>query len=77
MVPNPARTMEERLRTYAQLFDEHGSLTIVNVQSSQALEVVLGMRSKRGEFRLTVKTAEDQPMRAQSVTFALLQGSHR
>ena len=77
MVANPTRTMDERLHTYAQLFDEHGQLTIVNVQSSQALEVVLGMRSKRGDFRLTVKTAEDQPMRAQSVTFALLQGSHR
>lgn len=77
MVANPARTMEERLRTYSQLFDEHGPLTIVSVQSSQALDVVLGMRSKRGEFRLTVKTAEDQPMRAQSVTFAMLQGSHR
>jgi hypothetical protein len=35
------------------------------------------MKSKRGDFRLTVKTAEDQPMRAESVTFALLQGSHK
>ena len=77
MVANPARPMDERLRTYSQLFDEHGPLTIVNVQSSQQLEVVFGMKSKRGEFRLTVKTAEDQPMRAESVTFALLQGSHR
>lgn len=77
MVANPARTMDERLRTYSQLFEEHGPLTIVSVQSSQSLEVVLGMRSKRGEFRLTVKSADDQPMRAQSVTFTLLQGSHR
>jgi phosphohistidine phosphatase SixA len=77
MVANPARTMEERLRTYSQLFEEHGALTIVSVQSSQALEVVLGMRSKRGDFRLTVKSSAEQPMRAQSVTFALLQGTHR
>ena len=77
MVANPARTMDERLRTYTQLFEEHGPLTVVSVQSSEALEVVLGMRSKRGDFRLTVKSADDQPMRAQSVTFALLQGSHR
>jgi phosphohistidine phosphatase SixA len=77
MVANPARTMEERLRTYSQLFEEHGPLTIVNVQSSQALEIVLGMKSKRGEFRLTVKSSEEQPMRAQAVTFAMLQGTHR
>ena len=77
MVANPSRAIEERLRTYSQLFDEHGALTIVNVQSSQALEVVLGMRSKRGDFRLTVKSSEEQPMRAQSVTFALVQGTHR
>jgi phosphohistidine phosphatase SixA len=77
MMANPARTMEDRLRTYAQLFEEHGPLTIVSVQSSQALEVVLEMRSKRGNFRLAVKSSEDQPMRAQSVTFAIPEGSHR
>jgi phosphohistidine phosphatase SixA len=77
MMTNPARTMEERLRTYSQLFEEHGALTIVSVQSSEALEVVLGMRSKRGNFRLTVKSSEEQPMRGQSVTFTLQEGAHR
>ncbi|HEX6944376.1 MAG TPA: histidine phosphatase family protein [Gemmatimonadaceae bacterium] len=77
MVPNPARTTEERLSTYAGLFAEHGPLTIVKVESSEALEVTLGMRSKRGNFRLTVKSSETQPMRAQSVTFALMEGTHR
>ena len=77
MVVNPARTMDERLQTFAQLFRDHGELTVLSVESSQALEVVLGMRSKVGTFRLTVKSSEDQPMRAQSVTFAMLQGTHR
>ena len=77
MVANPARTMEERLSTYSKLFEEHGALTIVKVESSQSLEVTLGMRSKRGNFRLTVKSSEAEPMRAQSVTFAFLEGSHR
>jgi len=76
MLANPARTMEERLQTYSQLFKDHGALTVVTVESSQALEVVLGMRSKVGSFRLTVKSSEAQPMRAQSVTFALTQ-AHR
>jgi phosphohistidine phosphatase SixA len=77
MVVNPARTTEERLATYKQLFDDHGPLTIVKVEKSEALEVILGMRSKRGNFRLTVKSSEAQPMRAQSVTFAVMEGSHR
>jgi phosphohistidine phosphatase SixA len=76
MIPNPARTMDERLATYATLFADHGPLTIVTVDSSQALDITLGMRSKRGNFRLTVKTSESQPMRAQSVTFATMEG-HR
>ena len=77
MVANPARTMEERLSTYSKLFEEHGALTGVKVESSQSLEVTLGMRSKRGNFRLTVKSSETEPMRAQSVTFTMLEGSHR
>ena len=77
MVANPARTMEERLSTYSRLFEDHGPLTIVKVDSSEALEVTLSMRSKRGNFRLTVKASEAQPMRAQSVTFTLMEGSHR
>jgi phosphohistidine phosphatase SixA len=77
MVVNPARTMEERLQTYSQLFQDHGPLTVVSVDSSSALAVVLGVRSKVGTFRLTVKTSEAQPMRAQSVTFAHTQASHR
>jgi phosphohistidine phosphatase SixA len=77
MVANPARTMEERLATYATLFADHGPLTLVKVESSASLEVTLGMRSKRGNFRMTVKSSEAQPMRAQSVTFAVMEGAHR
>ena len=77
MVVNPARAIDERLATYKTLFDDHGPMTIVKVEASENLEVTLGMRSKRGNFRLTVKVSEAQPMRAQSVTFTLLEGAHR
>jgi phosphohistidine phosphatase SixA len=77
MVADAARPTEERLKPYAKLFDEHGALSVVMVGSSTALEVVLGMRSKRGNFRLTVKASDAQPMRASSVTFTLMEGSHR
>jgi len=69
--------MDERLGTYSKLFEEHGPLSVTSVQASQALEVTLGMKSKRGNFRLTVKSSEEQPMRATSVTFAVMEGSHR
>ena len=77
MIANPARTMDERLSTYTKLFEDHGPLSVTSVQVSQQLEVTLGMRSKRGNFRLTVKSTEEQPMRAASVTFALTEGAHR
>jgi phosphohistidine phosphatase SixA len=77
MVDNPTRPMDERLATFRTLFADHGPLAVVHVIESKALEVNLGMRSKRGTFRLTVKTSEAQPMRAQSVTFAVGEGAHR
>lgn len=76
MLANPARTMDERLATYASLFADHGPLTVVKVDLSESLEVALGVKSKRGNFKLTVKTSEAQPMRAQSVTFTMTEG-HR
>jgi hypothetical protein len=76
MVADPARPTEKRLESYAKLFEEHGPLSVVTVQESKAIELVLGMRSKRGNFRLTVKSSEEQPMRVSSVTFTYVQGGH-
>lgn len=76
MVPSPNRSMEERLRTYKQLFTDHGQMTVTSVHDSQQLEVTLGMKSKIGDFRLTLKSSPEQPMRGTSIAFALLQG-HR
>lgn len=74
MVKDPNRPMDERLKTYATLFQDHGPLTVTDVQNSQAVELTLGMKSKRGNFRLTVKSSEADPMRGTSVTFAMMQG---
>jgi phosphohistidine phosphatase SixA len=73
MDTDPARPTTERLKSYAKLFEDHGSLSVVNVETSGSTEVVLGMRSRQGNFRLTVKSSEAQPMRAASVTFTMLQ----
>ena len=76
MVQDPARSTADRLKTYADLYEALGPLTPTAVHASAQLEVTLGMRSKRGDLRLTVKAAEAQPMRATSVTFTM-EGAHR
>lgn len=76
MVANPDRPMEDRLRTYTTLFEQHGPLSITSVQHSASTELTLGMRSTRGPFRLTIRSTEENPMRATSVTFAFAEGGH-
>ena len=76
MVADPARPTEQRVASYATLFEEHGPLSLVMVESSDEAQVVLRMHSKRGPFRLTVKASDGAPARAASVTFALTQGGH-
>jgi phosphohistidine phosphatase SixA len=77
MMPNPDRPLDERLDTYLRLFAEHGTLTVTAVELSGSTEVTLGMRGNRGSFRMTVTSSEAQPMRATSITFTFLEGSHR
>ena len=76
MVANPARSTDERLASYASLFEQHGPLSVLNVERSTATELVLGVHSKRGPLRLTVASTEAQPMHASSITFTFLQGGH-
>lgn len=76
MVKDSARPTDERVKSYAKLFEDHGSLTVSSVDSSVATHVTLVMSSKRGEFRLTVKSADAQPGRVASVTFAMREGAH-
>jgi hypothetical protein len=76
MLADPARPTEQRLASYAKLFEQHGPLSLDTVQTSTSTEVTLAMRSKQGNLRLTVKTSESQPMRVTSVTFTYMQGRH-
>jgi phosphohistidine phosphatase SixA len=78
MVLDPARPTDARLESYAKLFADLGPLTLVAVDSSAALDVVLSMQSKRGPLKLNVKASEAQPTRVSSVTFTYAQpGGHR
>lgn len=78
MIADPARPTDARLASFAKLFDDHGPLSLVAVDSSSALQVILSMKSKQGDLKLNVKASEAQPMRVQSVTFTFGQpGAHR
>ena len=69
-VADPARPMEERLKTYAKLFDDFGVLSLASQDSSTASLVTLGFTSKKGLLSLTLKSSEADPHRIGSVTFA-------
>jgi phosphohistidine phosphatase SixA len=77
MQPSPDRTLEQRLDSYMKLFEEHGPITAVMVGSSASTGLTLGMKSRRGSFRMTLTSSEEQPMRVSSVTLTLVQGGHR
>ena len=69
-VDDPARPMDDRLKTYAKLFDDFGVLTLASLDSSTATLVTLGMNSKKGLLLLTLKSSAADPHRVGSVTFA-------
>ena len=71
LVPNPNRTLEERLATYKQLFEQYGTLSVVSVAASSPTEVSFDAKSKVGDMRLTLKLPDAQSTRASSVMFAI------
>lgn len=78
MAADPARSTEERLRSYTKIFEELGPLMLVKVDSSASTEVVLAMKGKPGDVVLTLKSSESAPMSVSSVTFRYGQaGGHR
>ena len=54
--------------TFTNLTPQHQER---NPNNLYPVEVSLNMKSKRGDFRLTVKSSEADPMRGTSVTFAM------
>jgi phosphohistidine phosphatase SixA len=70
LVADPARPTDDRIKSYAKLFEDNGALSLVSVDSSTATKVTLSVASKRGIVLLTVQSSDAEPMRATSVTFA-------
>jgi phosphohistidine phosphatase SixA len=77
LLPNPARSTEARLQTFATSFQNFGPLTVTGVRTSSADEIMLGIRAKGGDFVLTAKASPDQPARATSIVMTgTIQGGH-
>jgi phosphohistidine phosphatase SixA len=76
MVANPDRPIAQRLDTFTGLYERLGPLTVVRVDSSASTAITLGIRSRHGNFRVTIQSSDQQPMRATSVTFVSQEGAH-
>jgi len=78
LVAAPDRPMEVRLKSYSQLFAEHGALTVTGVKLSQPDSVVVEARFANAGVTMTLRAAPAPADRVQSVTFAILgNGSHQ
>ena len=73
-IADPARPIDERMKSFAKLFGDFGGLHVVSVDSSSAAAITLGAQSKRGPLQLTFKSAETDATRLASVSFAFKQG---
>jgi hypothetical protein len=67
----PDRPMEARLKSYSQLFAQHGPLSVIGVASSQPDSLVLEARTRDADVTMTVRAAPAPSDRIQSVTFAI------
>ena len=78
LLVNPERPIEARLESYETAFKAYAPLALEKVQSADASEAVLEMKSRQGDLRLVVKAAQASPGRAASLSLLATQGGgHR
>jgi phosphohistidine phosphatase SixA len=70
------RTTGERVQSFTKTFADFGPMTVTTIHASEAAELTLGVGTKQGALRLTVRASADQPGRATSITLASMQGGH-
>jgi phosphohistidine phosphatase SixA len=76
LVADPNRPLDERVKRYAQMFEDFGTLTIDSSLEETPAEVTVGVRSKRGNIRVSVTMSKAQAGRIESVKFAVTGGGH-
>ena len=76
LVADPHRPVDERVKRYAQMFEDFGTLTVDTSVEESPAEVTMGVRSKRGSIRVIVTMSKEEAGRIESVKFAVTEGGH-
>lgn len=76
LVVDANRPTDVRVQSFTKTFADFGPLAVTTVEASEPNALSLGVGTKQGTFRLTVKASTDQPGRATSITLASVQGGH-
>ena len=71
----PNRTTEERVRSYTQLWEQHGALAITGIRSSEEDSIEVAFQSKRGEGFVRVNV-EPAPSSRATISIGMM-GGHR
>ena len=75
VVPNPARTMDERMAVYNRLKGDLGTLSIVSVEVAEANRVVVKLQSSAGSpVTITFNTEAQAPYRLVGISFQMMSG---
>ena len=72
VVPNPARTIDERMQTYDRLKSDLGTLSIVSAEAVDANHVAISAQSSTATLAtITFTTEADKPYRIVSISFQM------
>lgn len=65
---DPARTIADRLASYAKLYGDVGQLHVASIDSVAAHEITITTHAARGAVRITLKESEKRVGRASAIT---------
>jgi phosphohistidine phosphatase SixA len=67
LTSDPDRPVDARVATYREMFREHGPVSIVGTERATAAEATVRVRSKRGEFSVSITVSSGDSTRASSI----------
>jgi phosphohistidine phosphatase SixA len=67
LVPDPNRSLDERVETYKALFEQHGALHPLGTERTEHNEASIRVKSRLGEFSLVVTLNPDDHAQASSI----------
>jgi hypothetical protein len=76
LVADANRSTDDRVQSFTRTFADLGPLAVTTVDASELYVLSLGVGTRQGALRLTVRASPDQPDRAVSITLASTRGGH-